>query len=92
MPTAACFGRRIGNKLYKAAFPIYRPLYKVFKKHADRAERRLLARYLSSGSVVVDGGANIGIYSQFLARCVGPAGIVHCFEPSIRKISRLRAW
>jgi FkbM family methyltransferase len=91
MPTAACFGRRIGNKLYKAAFPIYRPLYKVFKKHADRAERRLLARYLSSGSVVVDGGANIGIYSQFLARCVGPAGMVHSFEPDLENFARLRA-
>ncbi len=27
-------------------------------------------------------GANIGIYSQFLSRCVGPTGLVHSFEPS----------
>jgi FkbM family methyltransferase len=90
MPTVACFGRRIGNKLYKAAFPIYRPLYNVFKSYADRAERRLLARHLSPGSVVVDGGANIGIYSQFLARCVGPAGMVHSFEPDLENFTRLR--
>jgi FkbM family methyltransferase len=90
MPTVACFGRRIGNKLYKAAFPIYRPLYNVFKSYADRAERRLLARHLSPGSVVVDGGANIGIYSQFLARCVGPAGMVHSFEPDLENFARLR--
>jgi FkbM family methyltransferase len=91
MPTVACFGRRIGNKLYKAAFPIYRPLYNAFKSYADRAERRLLARHLSPGSVVVDAGANIGIYSQFLARCVGPAGMVHSFEPDLENFARLRA-
>jgi FkbM family methyltransferase len=91
MPTVACFGRRIGNKLYKAAFPIYRPLYTVFKSYADRAERYLLARHLSPGSVVVDAGANIGIYSQFLAKCVGPAGMVHSFEPDLENFARLRA-
>jgi FkbM family methyltransferase len=91
MPTAACLGRRIGNKLYKAAFPIYRPLYQVFKRYADRAERHLLDRHLSPGSVVVDAGANIGIYSQFLARCVGAAGMVHSFEPDLENFARLRA-
>jgi len=91
MPTAAYFGRRLGNKLYKAAFPIYRPLYSVFKSYADRAERRLLARHLSPGSVVVDAGANIGIYSKFLARCVGAAGMVHSFAPDLEPFARLRA-
>jgi FkbM family methyltransferase len=91
MPSVAYFGRRLGNKLYKAAFPIYRPLYSVFKSYADRAERRLLARHLSPGSVVIDAGANIGIYSQFLARCVGSAGMVHSFEPDLENFARLRA-
>ncbi len=85
------FGRRLGNKLYKAAFPIYRPLYSVFKSYTDRTERRLIARHISPGSVVVDAGANIGIYSQFLARCVGPTGTVHSFEPSPENFARLRA-
>jgi FkbM family methyltransferase len=87
----ARFGRRLGNELYKVAFPIYRPLYSVFKSYTDRTERRLLARNLSPGSVVVDAGANIGIYSQFLARCVGPAGVVHSFEPSPENFARLYA-
>jgi FkbM family methyltransferase len=91
MSAAAHVGRRIGNRLYKAAFPIYRPLYSAFKTYADRAERRLLARYVSPGSAVVDAGANIGIYSQFLARCVGPAGMVHSFEPSPENFRRLHA-
>ena len=43
------------------------------------------------GAVVVDAGANIGIYSQFLSRCVGPTGLVHSFEPSPDNFKRLRA-
>jgi FkbM family methyltransferase len=90
MSAAARFGRRIGNELYKVAFPIYRPLYSVFKSYTDRTERRFLARNLSPGSVVVDAGANIGIYSRFLSSCVGPAGIVHSFEPDPENFARLR--
>jgi FkbM family methyltransferase len=90
MSAAAQFGRRIGNELYKAAFPIYRPLYSVFKRYADRMERQLIASHLAAGSVVADVGANIGIYSQFLAKCVGPAGTVHCFEPCPTNFARLQ--
>jgi FkbM family methyltransferase len=45
---------------------------------------------LPKGAVVVDAGANIGIYSRFLARCVGPTGVVHSFEPSPENFSRLQ--
>jgi FkbM family methyltransferase len=89
MSLANSLTRRIGNGLYRLAFPIYRPLYGAFKTYADRAERTVLARYLSPGCVVVDGGANIGIYSRFLAKCVGPSGGVHSFEPSPDNFARL---
>src|SRR6266568_7635344 len=91
MSAAANFGRRIGNELYKVAFPIYRPLYSVFKSYTDRAERSLLAGHLSPGAVVVDAGANVGIYSQFLSQHVGSAGMVHSFEPEPKNFARLRA-
>jgi FkbM family methyltransferase len=83
--------RSAGNKLYQHAFPIYRPLYSAYKSYADRAERNLLRRILFPGAVVVDAGANIGIYSVFLARCVGPTGVVHSFEPAPENFTRLRA-
>jgi FkbM family methyltransferase len=83
--------RRAGNKVYKHAFPIYRPLYAAYKAYADRAERELLRQVLSPGAVVVDAGANIGIYSQFLSRCVGTTGVVHSFEPSPENFERLRS-
>jgi FkbM family methyltransferase len=77
--------------VYERAFPIYRPLYAAYKMYADRAERVLLRKILFQGAVVADVGANIGIYSQFLSRCVGPTGLVHSFEPSLDNFRRLSA-
>src|SRR6267378_5034256 len=82
---------RVGNQLYKHAFLIYRHAYRVRKAYTDRAERQLLRNILSAGAVVVDAGANIGVYSQFLSRCVGPTGVVHSFEPSPENFERLRS-
>jgi hypothetical protein len=81
MWVAAAF-RRVGNKLYKRGFPIYRPLYAAYKTYADRAQRRLIRTVLYPGAVAVDPGANIGIYSRFFSGCVGPTHVVHAFEPS----------
>jgi FkbM family methyltransferase len=86
---AAVF-RRIGNKAYRYAFPAYHFAYRIFKAYADRAERQLLQKILFRGAIVVDGGANIGVYSEFLSRCVGPNGVVHSFEPSPDNFMRLR--
>ena len=83
--------RGIGNKAYEHAFPVYHLCYRAFKAYTDRAERQLLKSTLTEGSIVVDVGANIGIYSQFLSRCVGPTGIVHSFEPSPENFRRLRS-
>jgi FkbM family methyltransferase len=82
--------RGVGNKIYQHAFPIYRLCYRGFKVYTDHAERRLLKTILSAGDVVVDAGANIGIYSEFLARCVGPTGLVNAFEPSPENFGRLQ--
>ena len=83
--------RRAANKMYQRAFPIYGRLYAAYKSYADRAERELLRKILFQEAVVVDVGANIGIYSKFLSRCVGPTGMVHSFEPSPDNFRRLSA-
>jgi FkbM family methyltransferase len=87
---AASVFRQIGNKAYKYAFPAYRLAYRAYKAYTDRAERQLLRKILSRGAVAVDAGANIGVYSEFLSRCVGPHGVVHSFEPSPENFVRLR--
>jgi FkbM family methyltransferase len=89
--SAASVLRRAANKVYDHAFAIYRPLYAAYKTCTDRAERALLRKILFQGAVAVDVGANIGIYSQFLARCVGPTGQVHSFEPSPANFKHLSA-
>jgi FkbM family methyltransferase len=83
--------RGVGNRVYEHAFPIYSLCYRAFKTYTDRAERKLLRSVLSAGAVVVDAGANIGVYSQFLSRCVGPTGVVHSFEPSPENFRRLQS-
>ena len=83
--------RGVANKLYERAFPIYRPLYSAYKGCGDRAERRLIRAILFPGAVVVDLGANIGVYSRFLSRCVGRTGVVHAFEPSPDNVRRLQS-
>lgn len=90
MISTAILGRYLGNVIYKTAFPVYRLLYRAFKIYSDREERALLRNYLVPGSIVVDGGANIGIYTQFLSNCVEPGGTVHSFEPSPDNYRRLR--
>jgi FkbM family methyltransferase len=83
--------RGVGNTVYDHAFPIYSLCYGAFKAYADRAERKLLRSILSAGAVVVDAGANIGVYSQFLSRTVGPTGVVHSFEPAPANFRRLQS-
>lgn len=44
-------------------------------------EARIVRRLVRAGDHVVDAGANIGYIALLLSRIVGPAGVVHCFEP-----------
>lgn len=85
------FLRGVGNKAYHRSFPVYHVLYRAFKAYTDRAERQLLRQMLFAGAVTVDAGANIGIYSRFLSRCVGSTGVVHSFEPSPENFRRLQS-
>jgi FkbM family methyltransferase len=44
----------------------------------------LCRRTVRRGDVVLDIGANMGVVTLLLARCVGPTGVVHAFEPNPR--------
>lgn len=44
-------------------------------------EARIVRKLVAPGDHVVDAGANVGYISLILSRIVGPAGIVHSFEP-----------
>ncbi len=44
-------------------------------------EQRLFEQIVQNGSIVVEGGANIGAHTVELSRLVGPYGEVHAIEP-----------
>jgi FkbM family methyltransferase len=51
---------------------------------------RALANAVSSGAVVYDVGANVGIYSLLASLRAGPSGMVYAFEPLERNLLYLR--
>lgn len=45
-------------------------------------EVEIMRRFVRSGDVAFDIGANIGLHSIVLSRCVGSSGKLHAFEPN----------
>jgi FkbM family methyltransferase len=72
---------KLGNWLFKNAFPFYNVLYTRFKLRNDRDEIEILTKVVQEGSSVLDIGANIGFYAKVLSRLTGNTGRVYCFEP-----------
>lgn len=71
--------RDSGDRLNLAVNGIYEPLDTAF-----------VGRVLRPGDTVVDVGANIGYYTCYFARLVGPKGHVVAFEPAPDLIDILR--
>jgi FkbM family methyltransferase len=59
------------------------------RQHYER-ELAYLGDLISPGTVVVDAGANCGIYTVAAARLVGPSGRVLSFEPGMESYSVLQ--
>ena len=87
--TVARTAYRLGNWLFEHQYAVYRPLYGSWKAFSDRRERALARRILKPGMTVADVGANIGVYSRFFSRLVGPSGHVHAFEPAEQNYTHL---
>lgn len=49
-----------------------------------------IAKTLRPGDVVLDLGANIGLFTLLYARQVGPTGRVHAFEPGVQSFALLQ--
>jgi len=56
----------------------------------DRRERKIIERIVKAGDYVVDIGANIGWYTLFLAKLVGPKGRVDSIEAEQANADELR--
>lgn len=67
--------------------PAYAALNQYVASADIRRRRRwepeldLVAQFVQSGDLVIDVGANHGLYSFHFSRMAGDAGVVHAFEP-----------
>ena len=72
---------KLGNILFKYAFPVYNRVYPWFKRKQDADEIAFLKLAIKPGHTILDIGANIGFYSGLLGELTGEKGIVYAFEP-----------
>jgi FkbM family methyltransferase len=79
------------NLLFRRAYPLYRPVYFVYKRLSDREKLRYLEETVRPGMTVLDIGANIGFYTRFLSKLVGETGVVYAFEPDQLNFERMCA-
>lgn len=79
----------LGNHLFTTAPGLYRHLYSAYKAVSDRKERQLISSIVGEGMTVIDVGANIGAYTGFFAKLVGPGGRVIAIEPEQENFKRL---
>jgi len=56
----------------------------------EAANQAICVRLVRRGMTVYDLGAHVGFYTLLFSRLVGPAGVVHAFEPVPRNISYLK--
>lgn len=61
----------------------------IFRKAFEKEEIELFQRIIKPGMIIVDAGANIGLYSLIASQSVGLNGKVFSFEPSIQTFQRL---
>ena len=82
---------RLADWLYRHCYPLYYPLYSVWKAVSERRERALMREMISPGMIVTDIGANIGIYTRMFSALTGATGHVHAFEPAPANFEKLEA-
>jgi FkbM family methyltransferase len=81
-----------GVKLRLARFPYWgAQSYGVITGEHERQVQEALRRTVTSGDVVWDVGANIGMLSLVAARMVGPTGHVVALEPDAQSAAAIRA-
>ena len=66
-----------------------RPVSRYYRDDFEAGLFRFIGKVIQPGDVVLEIGANIGIFTALLGRWVGPHGHVYAFEPAPETRSRL---
>ncbi|MEP7250740.1 MAG: FkbM family methyltransferase [Ginsengibacter sp.] len=61
-----------------------------YKKSFEYSTLQLFSKILKRGDVIIDVGANSGLYSIFYSKLIGDGGAVYSFEPDISTFSLLQ--
>jgi len=80
---SACYGRRGLTRLINGQESIcIRPAHRYAHENYEPAVFAHLRQVVKPGSVILDVGAHVGLFTVLLARWCGPAGHVYAFEPA----------
>jgi len=86
---------RVGSIELPLDMSIHRIMAKYYFRTHEMFLERVFRKFLKSGDIFLDVGANYGYWSAFCANLVGPEGELHLFEPvphhfqSLKKLQSL---
>lgn len=80
---------RLLNKSKIKFFPKGQISFSIFSNRFEKKELKILQNIIKPGMVVVDAGANIGLYTLIASELTGKKGKVFSFEPSKETFKRL---
>ena len=84
------YGRGLKRRIHSEPPIRVKPRYRWIPEDYEPAVFTALKSRVHSGSVVLDIGANVGVFSLLMARWVGSAGRVYAFEPAPESLWALR--
>jgi FkbM family methyltransferase len=86
------YGRKgIKREIHGEEAIFLKPRHRACSEDAEPKVFAALKERAKQGSIVLDIGANVGVYSLLMARWVGPVGRIYAFEPAPQTLRDLRA-
>ena len=79
------------NRYLLINYSSFQSMWIMYNWIVDWEEFHLIEHYLEKSDTVFDIGTNMGFYTVWMSRFIGPKGRIHCFEPDLQNFSRLKA-
>jgi FkbM family methyltransferase len=79
-----------GNNYFFINYDSFQSMWLMYNYIVDWEEFTFIHNYISKSSIVFDIGSNMGFYSIWMGRSLGPTGELHTFEPDHKNFERLK--